>query len=75
MCSICRQNPCHPRCPNYDPAVDTVYTCEECGEGILDGEEYIETMTGYLHTDCASGMTLSELTKALGVDIQIAHKE
>lgn len=75
MCMICRQTPCPPRCPNFDPAPWTVYTCEECREGILDGEEYIETTTGYIHKDCAEGMTLTELCKALGVEIRTAEKE
>lgn len=75
MCMICRQTPCHPQCPNFDPTPYEVYTCEECGEAIMDGEEYIETMAGYVHRECAEDMTLPELCKALGVDIQTAQKE
>lgn len=75
MCMICRQTLCHPRCPNFDPTPYEVYKCEECDEAIMDGEEYIETITGYVHTECAEGMTLPELCKALGVDVHTAHKE
>lgn len=44
MCEICRQNPCHPRCPNA-PEPTPVYECEWCKEPILDGEEYLDTQT------------------------------
>ena len=73
MCSLCRQNPCHPRCPNYDPEQDAVYTCAECGEPILSGEEYIDTLSGQIHRECAEEMSLSELLRALGETIQTAE--
>ena len=39
MCSICLQNPCHPRCPN---AVRRVRgTCDECGEELYEYEYYV----------------------------------
>ena len=75
MCSICRRTPCHPRCPNYDPKDDAVFLCQECGEYILEGEEYIETLSGPIHTDCAESMTLSELMEAFGETIRTAEKE
>ena len=72
MCEICRQMPCHPRCPNYDPSPWTVYKCAWCGEGILDGEEYIETNKGQIHYDCVSEMTTRELLKELDVEVETA---
>ena len=35
----------HPRCPLYKPIKSTLY-CSSCGEGIRDGEEYIENADG-----------------------------
>ena len=75
ICSVCRQTPCHPRCPNYDPKQDAVYVCSDCGEYILEGEEYIETLAGPIHADCAEGMILSELLTLLGERILTAEKE
>ena len=52
MCSICRQSPCHPRCPNYTPPIAGHY-CSFCSEGIYEGDEYIENDIGeYRHYDC-----------------------
>lgn len=45
MCEICRQIPCHSRCPNYVPLKTTHY-CSICGDGIYDGEDYIENQDG-----------------------------
>lgn len=53
MCSICLQNPCHPRCPN---AVRRVRgTCDECGEELYEDEYYvIDDMNGtYCSEECA----------------------
>lgn len=56
LCSICRQNPCHPRCPNHIPLKATHY-CSICGDGIYEGEEYIENLDGeYRHYDCFHGI-------------------
>lgn len=53
MCSICLQNPCHPRCPN---AVRRVRgTCDECGEELYEDEYYVtDGMNGtYCSEECA----------------------
>ena len=53
MCSICLQNPCHPRCPN---AVRRVRgTCDECGEELYKDEYYVtDDMNGtYCSEECA----------------------
>ena len=48
MCSICLQNPCHPRCPN---AVRRVRgTCDECGEELYEDEYYRGDMFGLRRT-------------------------
>ena len=52
MCDICRSYPCNCHCPNYIPPKATCY-CSICGEGILNGEEYIENDCGdFAHWEC-----------------------
>ena len=47
----------------------TVHYCSSCGDGIYDGEEYIENLDGeYRHYECFHGMR--ELLEWLGVDIR-----
>ena len=70
MCNICRQYPCHSRCPN-SPRLKpkSNHYCSSCGEGIYEGEEYIENDDGeYIHYDCS---TVRELTEFLGYKVQI----
>lgn len=46
----------HSQCPNYVPPKASHY-CSICGEGIYEGEEYIENDDGdYRHYDCFYGM-------------------
>ena len=58
----------HSSCPNaHEPKFD--HYCSSCGEGIYEGEEYIENDDGeYIHYECP---TTRELVKFLGYDIQI----
>lgn len=68
MCSICHQTPCNSRCPNYISSKATHY-CSICGEGIYEGEEYIENNDGdYRHYDCFYGMR--DLLEWLGYEIK-----
>ena len=39
MCDLCRHYPCASNCPNAPEPV-AMYTCDNCGEGIFDGEHY-----------------------------------
>ena len=72
MCNICRQTTCHPRCPNYIPPKVTYY-CSSCGEGIYNGEEYIENDNGeYKHLDCIYG--ISDLLEWLGSEVKIMEE-
>lgn len=58
----------HPRCPNYVPPKASHY-CSICGEGIYDGEEYIENDDGdYRHYDCFQGMR--DLLDWLGYEVK-----
>lgn len=59
-------NPCHLRCPNAnEPKFDRY--CSYCGEGIYEGEEYVENDDGeFIHYDCP---TTREMVKFLGCEI------
>ena len=69
MCEICGQTfSCHPRCPNYKPPVPLIF-CSYCGEGIYEGEEYIENDDAeQAHWDCVSYGR--DLVKFLGYEIK-----
>lgn len=68
-CEICGCTGNHaPRCPLY-VSPKTQYYCSICGEGIRDGEEYIENQYGECrHYDCIYGTR--ELLRWFGVDIK-----
>ena len=69
MCEICRSYPCNCHCPNYIPPKTSHY-CSICGEGIYDGEEYIENDVGeYAHWECVQYM--KDLANFLGCEIRI----
>lgn len=59
MCEICRQHPCHPRCPNApDPVIVTYCAC--CGEPIREGYEYYEVEGKDYCEDCADHTWFSD---------------
>ena len=51
MCSICRQTPCHPRCPNA-PEPPSFGKCVKCNTKILDGDDYYDIDGEYYCEDC-----------------------
>lgn len=52
MCELCKRIPCLTSCPNFIPPRASHY-CSICGEGIYDGEKYIENdFKEYIHEDC-----------------------
>lgn len=68
MCSICNYTHCHPRCPNYIPQRSGYY-CDICGEGIYEGDEYIDNGDGeYRHYGCFQG--IRELLTWLGYEVK-----
>lgn len=69
MCEICGRSVGHDcRCPYYIPPKASHY-CSFCGDGIYDGEEYIENLDGeYRHYECFHGMR--DLLEWLGYEIK-----
>ena len=68
MCNLCRQNPCDFRCPNYIPR-KAIHYCSFCGNGIFEGEEYIENYNEECrHYECFHGMR--DLLEWLGFEIK-----
>lgn len=51
MCDICRQTPCHPRCPNA-PEPPVFGRCVKCQEKIFDGDDYWDMDDGIWCEDC-----------------------
>lgn len=68
-CEYCHQYiDHHPRCPLYEHPKVSHY-CSICGEGILNGEEYIENDYGeYAHLECVDYSR--DLAKFLGYEIK-----
>ena len=70
MCEICRQTPCHPRCPNYEPPKASRY-CSICDEGIYNGEKYVVNIDDeYAHYDCLTNLSNRAMIKWLGGEIK-----
>ncbi len=70
MCSICRQYPCHPRCPNYTPPKARHY-CSICNNGIYGNEEYVENIgSEYAHYDCLTDLSYRAMIDWLGGEIR-----
>lgn len=71
-CEYCRQYPHDSRCPLApEPKFD--YYCSSCGEGIYEGEKYIENDDGeYIHLDCID--YVKDLIKFLGYEIKEMRK-
>ena len=73
-CNYCLRDYGHdPRCPLYKDNKSSHY-CSVCGDGILEGEEYIENENGeYRHWECFDGMR--DLLEWLGYEIKTMEDE
>lgn len=74
MCDVCRQTPCHPRCPNA-PEPPTVYTCKHCGEPIVVGDEWCELDGDYYHEDCFTDIAVMLLLEQCGATRGTAEED
>lgn len=72
-CNYCLRDYGHnPRCPLYKDK--SSHYCSVCGDGILEGEEYIENENGeYRHWECFDGMR--DLLEWLGYEIKTMEEE
>lgn len=72
MCSVCRQIPCHPRCPNA-PEPKPVMRCAECGDGIYAGDDYYDIGDGSgICKECIEDKSTSELMDLFGEQFSVA---
>lgn len=73
-CNYCLRDYGHnPRCPLYKENKSTHY-CSICGDGILEGEEYIENDCGeYAHWECVDYGR--DLSRFLGYEIKTMEEE
>ena len=73
-CKYCLRDYGHnPRCPVYKENKSTHY-CSICGDGILEGEEYIENDCGeYAHWECVDYGR--DLSRFLGYEIKTMEDE
>ena len=73
-CNYCLRDYGHnPRCPLYKENKSTHY-CSICGDGILEGEEYIENDCGeYAHWECVDYGR--DLARFLGYEIKTMDEE
>lgn len=72
MCMVCRQAPCHPRCPNaLEP--ELIMRCADCGEGIYEGDEYYDAGDRYgICKECIEDKATSELMELFGEEFSVA---
>ena len=70
LCDICRSYNDHiTHCPKHF-LPKALFYCSSCGEGIYDGEEYIDNHNGeYRHFDCIQ--SIRDLVEWLGYDVEI----
>lgn len=62
----------NPRCPNSSEQKANHY-CSICGEGILNGEEYIRNDNDlYVHYECSS---VREMVDFLGYEVKVMESE
>ena len=73
-CNYCLRDYGHnPRCPLYKENKSSHY-CSVCGDGILEGEEYIKNDCGeYAHWECVDYGR--DLSRFLGYEIKTMEDE
>lgn len=71
MCMVCKQSPCHPRCPNA-PELRAKHECCECGKGIYEGDKYFDGPEGYICEDCIDDKTVREVLELLDQKLKTA---
>lgn len=74
MCSVCMSVPCLSRCPNASEP-EAVHVCVKCGDGIFEGEQYIEGQDGAICRECLDEMTTEEWLEMLDETLLTAERK
>ena len=74
MCAVCGSFPCLNRCPNATEP-KPIHKCCKCGNGIMDGDRYYDSLEGCVCMDCIEDMTVSEFMELAGETLSIAERE
>jgi len=59
ICTLCCQNPCDGRCPNYQPQ-EPVEQCYICDEPIYIGDFYISIGEDCYHRTCVESLDVGD---------------
>ena len=70
-CEYCHNIPHLAGCPNAPDPVPVLVCCE-CGEGILEGDKFLDTAKGPVCMDCLDDMMLEEILEAVGESLSVA---
>lgn len=72
ICPYCFSNPHISGCPNA-PKPKHIYTCKCCGEGIVEGEEFVRIDGEFYHLECLEDVGVKECLELVGVDTEVAE--
>lgn len=72
MCEIYRRTICASGCPNA-PEPKPVDICSQCGDGILEGDEFFDGPDGPVCKDCMEDMSYSEILELIGEKMKVAE--
>lgn len=70
MCSVCRQSPCHPRCPNAPEPAPVAY-CRICYEPLFAGDKHYDGIC----KGCLDDMDTEEWLELFGEDMKEIKEE
>jgi hypothetical protein len=52
----------------------TIFTCDKCGNGICEGDEYVDIDGEHYHIDCLTEMSIREVVKLFGYRVEEAEE-
>lgn len=71
MCEICRQSPCHVRCPNSSAECKPVEVCDNCKAKIYAGDKYFDE-GAVLCEHCVDNMEIGEFISLAEIDFDLS---
>lgn len=72
MCEICGRTICASGCPNA-PDPEPVDLCSQCGNGILEGDEFFDGPEGPICKVCMEDMSYVEILGLIGEKMKVAE--